>query len=451
MKEFKVNKYITLKLEGNKINIYVIGKKFSQCKFLLLEIPIDEITSLDEIQSIDEAVDHLDSSLELRTNSQGDLQMFDNVLPEVEFWGHCSNLQVWVENNYNTCLLHSNLAFPLLKRLTEVGDPIAKKVFGEEIAKRIMSKHPPTIAFLAQEGYIDYLPRDYIELILKKKILKPILEPQIEKIREINIFEDIKKIDCLIGNNLIKYIDFKEIYPLLKNSKLALLDRIIDCIYNNTNEEERKLAYSFLERLGQNISDLAKRKLEEFINNNDLESLLKYVEASILNNLKKKDFLFLLNDINMNLLEKILEGLRSTKKDHIIFIGYQLFSERVKKFARRHIKKKIIEIIEQNDIYKLTQIIGIGLLEYLHNEDIKMMINKPDIFLIENYLKVFDRNNVEIDQYNYAKRYNPYEFFKIILEIEPNMLKKKINKIIKTNDIKLCSVIHDYSLHKLLT
>ena len=66
MKEFKVNKYLSLKLKGKSTIIYVKGKQFHQCKFLLLNIRVDEITSLDEIQSIDEAEAELDRSLEPR-------------------------------------------------------------------------------------------------------------------------------------------------------------------------------------------------------------------------------------------------------------------------------------------------------------------------------------------------------------------------------------------------
>ena len=46
------------------------------------------------------------------------------------------NLQTWAENGYDTRILHSTLAFPLLKRLTEVGDLIAKNKLKEEIAIR---------------------------------------------------------------------------------------------------------------------------------------------------------------------------------------------------------------------------------------------------------------------------------------------------------------------------
>ena len=39
-------------------------------------------------------------------------------------------------------------AFPLLKQLTDVGDPLAKRVFKEEIVKRIESNYEPVINFL---------------------------------------------------------------------------------------------------------------------------------------------------------------------------------------------------------------------------------------------------------------------------------------------------------------
>ncbi len=117
-KEFKVNDYITLKLEFDtweeywETVIYVNKKRFDQCKFLLLDIPIEKIKTFDEIESIDEAAEKLDRSLENTDKHSG------GIPPDVEFWGHCSNLQVWFENDYDSRLLHRNLAFPLLKKLT---------------------------------------------------------------------------------------------------------------------------------------------------------------------------------------------------------------------------------------------------------------------------------------------------------------------------------------------
>ena len=84
MQEFKVNELITLKLEDNKTIIYVDDIEFMQCKYLLLNIPVVEISPFDEIDSVDEAAERLDHSEEPRKNT------VKKIPPEVEFWGHCS-------------------------------------------------------------------------------------------------------------------------------------------------------------------------------------------------------------------------------------------------------------------------------------------------------------------------------------------------------------------------
>ncbi|MFW9970710.1 MAG: leucine-rich repeat domain-containing protein [Candidatus Odinarchaeota archaeon] len=159
MQEFKVNDFITLKLEGKNTVIYVAGERFQQCKHLLINIPIDEITAFDQIQSIDEVAEKFKITLETSPM----------ISPEARFWAHCSNLQVWVEHTYDTRLLHSNLAFPLLKKLAEVGDIEALRVFKEEIAARIESGYEPVIKFLWNEGYMKYLSKEELSTVLPPK------------------------------------------------------------------------------------------------------------------------------------------------------------------------------------------------------------------------------------------------------------------------------------------
>ncbi len=53
-KEFKINKYITLRLEEKKTLIYTLGELFRECKRLIINITPDEIHKFDEINSIDE-------------------------------------------------------------------------------------------------------------------------------------------------------------------------------------------------------------------------------------------------------------------------------------------------------------------------------------------------------------------------------------------------------------
>ncbi len=174
MKEFKINEYITLRLEKDETNIYVDNVKFLTCKYLLINIPIEQIEYFEEIQSIDEASDTLGKSLEPTVGFDGTFHRKNEIPPEIEFWGHCSNLQVWYENNYDTRLLHSNLAFPLLKKLTEVGDPLAKTIFQEEICKRFESFYPTTIKYLLAGKFLHFLTEEQKNSLLEAWITKDI-------------------------------------------------------------------------------------------------------------------------------------------------------------------------------------------------------------------------------------------------------------------------------------
>ena len=152
MSEFRINDHLSLKLDEGKTIIYMDNERFSQCKYLLLNIHIDKISTFDEIQSIDEASVNFNKFLD--TSQDGTISPIE-IPPEVEFWGHCSNLQVWVENRYDTRLLHRNLAFPLLNKLAEVGDSLAKVVFKEEIIKRFSSGERTVMQFLMSKRYFD--------------------------------------------------------------------------------------------------------------------------------------------------------------------------------------------------------------------------------------------------------------------------------------------------------
>jgi small GTP-binding protein len=179
--EFVINKYLKLRLEYGNTNIYVGGRLFKQCKYLLLDIPITNITDYNEIKSIDEAAEKLDHSME-----RGHPREY-YISPDIEFWGHCSNLQVWYENEYDSRILHRNLAFPLLKALVNAGDPLAKKVFKEEIALRLASGYPSVVQHLIDQGYLEYLNKEELNSLLDDQIF-------IENLpRWFNNFKDIPK------------------------------------------------------------------------------------------------------------------------------------------------------------------------------------------------------------------------------------------------------------------
>jgi len=218
-KEFKVNEYITLKLEGGNTNIYVNGKLFQQCKLLLLNIPVEKVSSFDEIESIDEATEKLDYSLERNSN-------WINIPQETEFWGHCSNLQVWIENNYDTRLLHRTIAFPLLKKLTKVGDPNARRIFKEEICKRFESRNFVVIQYLLEENYLRFLNNE----------------------EKIPLFTDILNTLDKIANDRMKRKAFTILISTIKGTKLLEenFPDILNTLDKISNDSEKRYAFSEL-------------------------------------------------------------------------------------------------------------------------------------------------------------------------------------------------------------
>ena len=164
LEKFKINDYLTVKLIDyygltKSSSVFVKDEMFIRCAYILLNMPKDNIELTHEINSIDEAAEKLDHKLEYPFND--DLK----IPAETLFWAHCSNLQAWAENGYDTRLLHRNIAFPLLKKLTDVGDKTAKRKFKEEIAKKYESGYENVQKYLLKEGYLDYLTEDELESI----------------------------------------------------------------------------------------------------------------------------------------------------------------------------------------------------------------------------------------------------------------------------------------------
>ncbi len=146
---FKINDTISLKLENKKTNIYVNDKLFRSCKVILLNVPGKEFSNLHDINSIDEAIEKLEKE---RLNV--------DIPPHIEFWAHCSNIQAWAEHDYDSNILNYRLAFPLLKELTSIGDPIAKNRFKNEIVKKFELGYIPIIDFFITENYFKYFDKD---------------------------------------------------------------------------------------------------------------------------------------------------------------------------------------------------------------------------------------------------------------------------------------------------
>jgi len=172
------------------------------CMDIKIIIPKKNVSDYDYINSIDELAEHV---------SKSDLDNGNySITPKEKFWGHCSNIQAWVEHDYDTRILHSNIAFPLLKRLTNIGDALARNVFKEEIAERFSSGEKIVILFLLEDDYLNYL----------------------DELEKINLFESVKI-------NFFKFTvsEFNEFVNLCEKSFLEVgIDARRSFLMNNLNE-----------------------------------------------------------------------------------------------------------------------------------------------------------------------------------------------------------------------
>lgn len=276
IRKFQVNEFLWLRLVGDKTMIYVgyeemrrkgermvkyIGfHEFIQCKFLLINIKVDEISTFDEIESIDEAAEKLDKTLEPADH----LSRRDVIPPEVEFWGHCSNLQVWYEHDYDTRLLHSNISFPLLRKLTEAGDPLAKKVFRQEIIKRYENGTDTTREFLNEGRYYQHLKVDErLHVWLNDNDFTALLElyDMIRPLRYSDTDKDYMGEYALL-DSMIEYgeiiIDDRKVIEL--NLKMSGLKKFPKCILKFKGLEVLNLSRNGIRKLPKDINKLSNLK-----------------------------------------------------------------------------------------------------------------------------------------------------------------------------------------------
>jgi len=456
MKEFKVSEYITLKLEYGKTVIYVNGELFKQCKFLLLNIPIDEVSSFDEIKSIDEASEKI---IRLSEHRKG-------IDSKTEFWGHCSNIQVWVENSYNTCLLHRTIAFPLLKKLTELGEPNANKIFKEEIVKRFLSKHLNTVVYLVRQNYLRFLNQEELDFLFENFDFSSLIEVHIER-----NFEILKKLLDLtsiesrrqILNNLSSNEYFiqleKNIINTIAEGKINKIDIGFE---TKLTDIEMNYYVLFFNRLFQIISS-SKKKLPHstlrffakvgVVNDELRNEILKLRDTDVSKSLKLLDLLVKAGDNNSKKIIRIevFDLIKSLEGE---FPEYLITMELLNYLTIEDIKNLNLDILFFHDEYprysfkidRFEKKISYNLdseVNELKNlsEDVKISIYKE----LLNKIKDVDRIGGRFDWCDWEDiEYTIYDY-KRFLNIGLSTLKKKMNKelitIFKEDDAKAIVIL----------
>lgn len=224
-KEFKVNKHIKLKLEDGVTYIHINGVRSQRSLGLFLKIHQDRSTNYNQIELIDQAVEGLPSYTDIYSianfydnRSRG--REKHNITAEQEFWAHCSNIQVWVENDYDMSLIHSSMGFKLLKSLSNHGIQPAKERYKSEIVKRFRTDHIESSFFLlANNFYKRFMKEEREQFFLKNN-------PKLK----ININKYLTKFDPEYPTNILKKpaIELLEKLKFLgdEDAKIILTDYI---------------------------------------------------------------------------------------------------------------------------------------------------------------------------------------------------------------------------------
>ncbi|MFX1446496.1 MAG: hypothetical protein ACFFHV_24145 [Promethearchaeota archaeon] len=370
IKEFRVNEYITLKLENGSTNVYIGGKYHTQFKLLMVKKPNGKIEPSHISESYDDSAERLRKSLD-PTKIPEILKCSEEIPPEVEFTTYCATLKNWADSDYKTDLLARNIAIPLLQKLTDVGDPLAKKIFKEEIAKRFNNGHLSFILYFIKSGYLallttteeretiyyknneklrdliaDLLQGDYTSKTQAFSILIRLIRAKDQKAKEI-LHEQILK---AFNSGDLKLLDFFRDHYNLRNlsneEKQSVFyennKQIRKMINIALQDEENSLDFGFILML--KLVDLQDESAREVLKQNVRKLLLTGKEITIQWIIDRKSQyiarLFSYNDM----LE--LQKDHRSPKQLIEYLNYYLDDyNKIIGFKKEHIisRKKLIE------------------------------------------------------------------------------------------------------------
>ncbi|TFG25338.1 MAG: leucine-rich repeat domain-containing protein [Promethearchaeota archaeon] len=392
MGEYKVNEYISLKLEDSRTNIYVGGELFKHCKYVLLRKTVYELEDyLENIESVDELAEHLDHSL-VKIKPE-----LIDISPETRFWVHCSNMQVWAENNYDARLLHRNLAFPLLRTLSNPknNDPKAKRVFKNEVAKRFKTGYPSVVKYLI--NYLGDLDIEEIDTLFQDLNYDLILK------QDPNILITLYEYSLRIGAHKAKNLILKKISDgFLKEDSLK-----VESLFNNLDYWrlskifDREKNWFYLQ--SQKITDFIHLGPKEIYRNKFFYNF-KYGDYPVLKKLINSGYIQTLNRDDMNILfEKFDYGLILREDPYYYFVFNRLILLKAPN-AKKFYRDWVFEKFEGGNNSEIVFLIIHGQIHLLDREDKLMLFDMIDynyvmehkeVLIIFKHLRYLKAPNIE--------------------------------------------------------
>lgn len=335
-----------------------------------------------------------------------------DITPEQEFWGHCSNIQTWVEYDYDTRILMSNLSFPLLRELAKLGDLKAKKVYKEEIAQRLESGYPSVVQYLVNQGYIgEFSPFEFRTILESNDLIRKLSTDP--KILVRFLISSLRNFPTLIENILLQTLK-------LPNSKAI----IISVVQFKPKIATYKPWIRYIPRYLFSIKDVLENFLENIDenSNSNISDILHVIDQQI------QDF-----HSEGYLLKPPKEEGRQDKSHKVLLLGNSSKKSRL-----------LTEIVTPNEEKNFPfNLIGVSI--YLEKDNAKVNLMVWDILeklssvMIPIYLKdakaiilVFDsRTNYMVQFYNFLNSDTYRQIPKFIVRIKEDLeFEKRRDKIV---------------------
>ena len=432
-KEFKINEYITLKLERGQTNIYVKDQQFYHCKYLLLDIPIENVREFDDIDSIDDVADLLGWAEE----GQQGINNY-SIDPTTEFWGHCSNIQTWVENNYDTRILHSNLSFPLLEVLKNAGDPKAAHIYKEELIKRLKNPSRSVINLFMEKRLFDHFNNEEMKVLLEdspdifrdiyEKVHPESLEYILSRLRKIspNIFlvfvenymwELIEKEELDDLSYFFYNINLKdELKLIIKNPKLNIVSFIL-----KEYDLESEFSWSFFEDSRKYANLELKEVIIKILMKGEYMLFWKLKELGLIDLIQNDDIEKLIYTQNPSLLDLLLDG-------DLKFIYYEFiefFYEKRDLFLEKSVKNIVINKLKEGKLRNLINLLAFQWLLDFEESELRFIIFDKKIRFYDKLDFFFNElpNEYFIDYNEKERVFQAIDFFcnifhKILTQID---------------------------------
>lgn len=280
IKTFPLTDQLEVRIDDDeRVRVYVSGEELELCSQVMTNMQIKgkDVLTVNSVDDLTPAFYSQDSY---------------KLSPDTIYFVYCSNLQAWVENNYDTKLLSKNIAFPLLRELVNIGE-VDIQFLKKEIMQRFRQGGDELREFLEIEGFLDdYLTREEfwdlfppealilqkIEKLLNKKF-RFVLNPDTVDGGADLQFSIIpeNKYFVLIINTFEVEDHLIEIIKLFKNLTIRYLDlsgnelEIIPPDIAELPLTYLNLSGNLLESIPSELANLSLNHL--YLNNNNLKSI----------------------------------------------------------------------------------------------------------------------------------------------------------------------------------